>query len=109
MAERKFDPEALREFQRAVREELLDPLEDTLMPMFKGDAVLGREPRWGELQSAQNAKQTYSEFHSTTWQSLEQARKDLYGMLERLDESIELHEDAEGANFAEQNDYEAQL
>lgn len=109
MAQRKFDPEAAREFQRAVREKILDPLEDTLMPMFKDDKILSREPRFGQLQAAADAKGKYLDYHSKTWQALEQLRKNCYGMLEKLDESIELNEDAEDANVAEQQSYEAQL
>ncbi|MEU5871837.1 hypothetical protein AB0A73_09790 [Glycomyces sp. NPDC047369] len=110
MAEqRKFDPEAAREFQRAVREKILDPLEDSLMPMFKGDGLLGREPRFGQLESAGEAKGKYSEYHSATWQALEQLRKNSYGMLQKLDESIEANESAEDGNVGEMQSYEGEL
>ncbi|WP_199034232.1 hypothetical protein [Glycomyces salinus] len=109
MPERKLDPEAMREFQRTVREKLLDKLEDDLMPMFKGDRVLSREPRWGDLPSNSNAKTEYSTFHSTTWQSLEGIRSSLYGLLERLDESIEAHESSETTNASGLDGYGDQL
>ena len=109
MAERKFDPEAVREFQRAVREKILDPIEDTLMPMFKDDQPLSREPRFGQLQSAGDAKSKYGEYHAATWQALEQLRKNCYGMLDKLDESIEANDASEDANVSEMQTYEGQL
>lgn len=109
MAENKFDPEAVREFQRTAREKLLDPIENTLMPMFESGNVLNREPRWGQLPSAAAAQGTYSGYHSAVWQALEKSRQDLYGMLERLDENIEAYAESEDATATEHQTYEGQL
>lgn len=105
MAQKKFDPEAAREFQRAMREKLLDPIETQLMPMFEDGDVLSREPRWGTLPSSGEAQGKYVEFHSTTWQNLEKTRSALYGMLEQLDNVIDLYAGSEDATVAEHESY----
>jgi len=105
MAQNKFDPEAAREFQRTIREKLLDPIETQLMTQFEEGKVLSREPRWGTLPDSAAAQGTYSTFHSTTWQNLETTRAALYGMLEQLDAVIDQYAGAEDATVAEHESY----
>ncbi|RRR99458.1 hypothetical protein [Glycomyces terrestris] len=77
--------------------------------MFKDEKILNREPRFGQLQSAQQAKTKYAEYHSATWQALEQLRSNSYGMLQKLDESIEANDASEDANVSEMRSYEGEL
>ncbi|WP_026923450.1 hypothetical protein [Glycomyces arizonensis] len=109
MTQRKFDPEALEEFMRVVREDLLKTLEDELEPLMQEGGSLNKEPAFGQLEGSNTARQAYSTFHSGTWTNLESIRAAYYGMLKTLQDSIDLHEEGESMNVSETTSYENEL
>lgn len=109
MAQRKFDPEALEEFMRVVRDQLLKPLEDELQPLMLEGGALNKEPAFGDLEGSKTALDAYKRFHEGTWANVEATRAAYYGMLKTLQDSIDLSDEAESMNVAETSSYENEL
>lgn len=109
MAQRKFDPEALEEFMRVVRENLLKTLEEDLQPLMQEGGPLNKEPAFGHLAGSDAAREAYTAFHSGTWANLESIRAAYYGMIKTLQDSIDLHEEGENMNVTETTNYENEL
>ena len=109
MAQRKFDPEALEEFMRVVREKLLKPLEDELQPLMLEGGALNKEPAFGDLDGSKTALDTYKRFHQGTWDNVEATRAAYYGILKTLQDSIDLGDEAESMNVSETSSYANEL
>ncbi|MCC3765181.1 hypothetical protein K3N28_19160 [Glycomyces sp. TRM65418] len=107
MAERVIDPEALEEYRAVVREQL-DHL-DSIITRLENGQPLGRLPAFGQLDASVTARQNYTTFHETTWTNLQNLRESLHGMINTLNDSAELAEEADTDAQAEMLDYESQL
>ncbi|WP_205326013.1 hypothetical protein [Glycomyces sp. YM15] len=105
---RVLDPEALRAF-RDVAQAQLDYIEDVLIPKMRTGEVLGVEPGFGLLESSEQARKAYGDFHKLTWDNLQALRKDLTGMVKTLNDSADLSEEAEDTNVQETSAYENDL
>lgn len=107
MAERTLDTEALQEYKTLIQEQL-DHLDD-IIPRLKKGQVLGRLPAFGQLDASATARTNYETFHSTTWDNLQNLRVSLSGMMETLQDSIDLSDESDDAAVNEMNSYEGEL
>ncbi|MFB9658538.1 hypothetical protein ACFQS3_20075 [Glycomyces mayteni] len=90
----KVDPEALRAYQRTVQAQL-DKLEDEIIAQMRNGQPLGKLPAFGMLDGSQQAAQTYTTFHETTWNNLQALRESLDGIITTLEDSAKTHEDTD--------------
>ncbi|MQM27404.1 WXG100 family type VII secretion target [Glycomyces albidus] len=100
----KVDPEALRTYQRTVQAQL-DKLEDEIISQLRNGQPLGKLPAFGLLQGSDAARQTYTQFHETTWNNFQALRESLDGIITTLEDSAKNHEDSDevsGQNFDNQ-------
>jgi uncharacterized protein YjgD (DUF1641 family) len=104
---RELDPEALEEYRTLVQEQL-DHI-DTIIPKLKNGNALGRLPAFGQLDASVTARTNYETFHKTTWENLQNLRSALSGMIETLDDSVELATDADEESASEFENYESEL
>ncbi|MFB9662865.1 hypothetical protein ACFQS3_21865 [Glycomyces mayteni] len=107
MAERTLDTEALQEYKDLIQEQL-DHLDD-IIPRLKKGQVLGRLPAFGQLDASATARTNYETFHSTTWENLQNLRVALSGMMETLQDSVDLSDESDDAVVADMNNYENEL
>ncbi|MEU6249644.1 hypothetical protein [Glycomyces sp. NPDC047010] len=107
MAERTLDTEALQEYKDLIQEQL-DHLDD-IIPRLKKGQVLGRLPAFGQLDASATARTNYETFHSTTWENLQNLRVSLSGMMETLQDSVDLSDESDDAVVADMNNYENEL
>lgn len=108
MPERVLDPEALRAF-RDVAQAQLDYIEDVLIPKLKTGEVLGVEPGFGLLDSSEAARTAYQTFHEQTWNNFQDLRRNLVGIINTLNDSADLSEEAEEINVGETTSYDNDL
>jgi hypothetical protein len=109
MAERKLDPEALREFQRTIRERIMDPLEGQLTAKLQAGNELGVEPAFGRLEGSSEARTAYQEYHLEIWNTVRGSLSSLYGLYDALEGSLDEHGASEDANVSELNSYDDAL
>jgi hypothetical protein len=108
VATRKLDPEALNAYRTVAREQL-DKLEQELIPMLENGKELGKMPAFGRLEGAEAARTNYGEFHSTTWENLQDLREALHGVIKTLTDSGNLSEESEEENVTDINSYDDAL
>ncbi|THV26986.1 hypothetical protein [Glycomyces paridis] len=79
MGERVFDPASIEEY-RAFLLELIDDLENQVIPVL-ASGTLSRAPAFGTAPgAAENAAGRYLDFHAATWRNLQYLRGALHGM-----------------------------
>lgn len=84
--ERVFDAAALEEY-RLFLQELLDELENDVIPVLR-EGTLSRAPAFGSAPgAAENALPEYLEFHAATWRNLQYLRGTLHGLSAALSEA----------------------
>jgi hypothetical protein len=107
MAERVIDTEALEEYRTLIREQL-DHLE-SIIPRLENGQSLGRAPAFGQMDASAAARESYTQFHQTTWDNLQDLREALHGMIKTINDSADLAEESDQAAEDEMNRYESQL
>ena len=87
MATRTFDPAALERYRQFLAE-LLDELENEIIPSLR-DGALKKAPAFGTAPgAAEVAAVEYADFHATTWRNLQYLRGSLHGMMTGLQTAI---------------------
>ena len=88
MSTRAFDPAALERYRQFLAE-LLDELENEIIPsLSEGD--LKKAPAFGTAPgAADNAALEYADFHATTWRNLQYLRGTLHGLIAGLQTAID--------------------
>ncbi|WP_030144247.1 hypothetical protein [Glycomyces sp. NRRL B-16210] len=88
MSTRTFDPAALERYRQFLGE-LLDELENEIIPSLR-DGDLKKAPAFGTAPgAAAHAAVEYADFHATTWRNLQYLRGTLYGLIAGLQSAIE--------------------
>lgn len=88
MATRAFDPAALGRYRQFLAE-LLDELENEIIPSLR-DGALKKAPAFGTAPgAAEVAAVEYADFHATTWRNLQYLRGSLHGMMAGLQSAID--------------------
>jgi hypothetical protein len=88
MATRTFDPAALERYRQFLAE-LLDELENEIIPSLR-DGTLKKAPAFGTAPgAAEVAAAEYADFHATTWRNLQYLRGSLHGMMTGLQTAID--------------------
>ncbi|HEX2144488.1 MAG TPA: hypothetical protein VHG10_08270 [Glycomyces sp.] len=88
MAMRTFDPAALERYRRFLGE-LLEELENEIIPSLR-DGALKKAPAFGSAPgAAEVAAVEYADFHATTWRNLQYLRGTLHGLMTGLQTAIE--------------------
>jgi hypothetical protein len=88
MPTRTFDPAALERY-RLFLAELLDELENEIIPSLR-DGALKKAPAFGTAPgAAEVAAVEYADFHATTWRNLQYLRGSLHGMMTGLQTAID--------------------
>jgi hypothetical protein len=91
--ERVFDAAAVEEYRRLLLE-LLEELEDEVIPVLR-EGALSRAPAFGSAPgAAEHALPRYLGFHAATWRNLQYLRGTLHGLAAALEAAAE--EEAEG-------------
>jgi hypothetical protein len=88
MPTRTFDPAALERYRQFLAE-LLDELENEIIPSLR-DGALKKAPAFGTAPgAAEVAAVEYADFHATTWRNLQYLRGSLHGMMTGLQTAID--------------------
>jgi hypothetical protein len=88
MTTRTFDPAALERYRQFLAE-LLDELENEIIPSLS-DGALKKAPAFGTAPgAAEVAAVEYADFHATTWRNLQYLRGSLHGMMTGLQTAID--------------------
>lgn len=98
MAERKFDPEAVADFQRILKDDLAY-IEETIIPRMR-DGDLSHMPAFG-LEGVAGKVSEYQTSFSSIWTDIQYIKVTIKKMLEALDEVVEEEADTEDVNVAE--------
>jgi hypothetical protein len=97
--QRILDPDYLISYRDELQSRL-DFVSELVEQMRTGND-LGVEPGFGLLDASKDARSQYADAHEKTWENLQKLRADLYGAIVTIDESLELHSEAEETNVAE--------
>lgn len=88
MATRTFDPAALERYRQFLAE-LLEELENEIIPSLR-DGALKKAPAFGTAPgAAEVAAVEYADFHATSWRNLQYLRGSLHGMIAGLQTAID--------------------
>ncbi|MFC4334436.1 hypothetical protein [Salininema proteolyticum] len=94
--ERHVEPDALRQYATLAQSQL-DIIEQDLIPRLRREGALGKEPAFGALDQSQSAITQYADMHQTAWSNLQNFRKNLYGLLDVIQASLDNYAEADEA------------